>query len=43
MLGVRQDVVSPSDGVLKALDVDSGQAVEYGQPIGRVEAQAASV
>jgi acetyl-CoA carboxylase biotin carboxyl carrier protein len=42
MLGVRQDVVSPSDGVLKELDVESGQAVEYGQPIGRVEAQAQS-
>jgi acetyl-CoA carboxylase biotin carboxyl carrier protein len=41
MLGVRQDVVSPSDGVLRELDVESGQAVEYGQPIGRVEAQAA--
>lgn len=39
MLGVRQDVVSPSDGVLKELDVESGQAVEYGQAVGRVEAQ----
>lgn len=38
MLGVRQDVVSPSDGVLKELDVESGQAVEYGQAVGRVEA-----
>lgn len=37
VLGVRQDVVSPSDGVLKALDVEPGGAVEYGQPIGRVE------
>jgi biotin carboxyl carrier protein len=38
MLGVRQEVVSPSDGVLKSMDVESGQAVEYGQAIGRVEA-----
>jgi acetyl-CoA carboxylase biotin carboxyl carrier protein len=38
VLGVRQDVVSPADGVLKSLEVDAGQAVEYGQPIGRVEA-----
>lgn len=37
MLGVRQDVVSPSEGVLRELDVESGQAVEYGQAIGRVE------
>lgn len=40
MLGVRQEVVSPIDGALTALDVDSGQAVEYGQSIGRVEASA---
>ncbi|MEP7158749.1 MAG: biotin/lipoyl-containing protein [Chloroflexota bacterium] len=38
VLGVRQDVVSPADGVLKELDVESGGAVEFGQPIGRVEA-----
>jgi acetyl-CoA carboxylase biotin carboxyl carrier protein len=38
VLGVRQEVVSPADGVLKALDVEAGQAVEYGQAIGRVEA-----
>lgn len=37
MLGVRQDVVSPLDGALKALDVESGQAVEFGQVIGRVD------
>jgi len=40
VLGVRHDVVSPVDGVLRALDVEPGQAVEYGQPIGRVEANA---
>jgi acetyl-CoA carboxylase biotin carboxyl carrier protein len=38
VLGVRQEVVSPADGVLRDLEVESGQAVEYGQPIGRVEA-----
>lgn len=38
VLGVRQEVVSPVDGVLKVLEVESGQAVEFGQPIGRVEA-----
>lgn len=38
MLGVRQEVVSPVDGVLKALDVEAGQAVEYGQAIGLVAA-----
>ncbi|MEO8626327.1 MAG: biotin/lipoyl-containing protein [Candidatus Limnocylindrales bacterium] len=38
VLGVRQEVVSPGDGVLKSLEVESGQAVEFGQVIGRVEA-----
>jgi acetyl-CoA carboxylase biotin carboxyl carrier protein len=38
VLGVRHEVVSPIDGVLRSLDVQSGQAVEYGQPIGRIEA-----
>ena len=42
MLGVRLEVVSPLDGVLKSLDVESGQAVEFGQDIGRVEAQGQS-
>jgi acetyl-CoA carboxylase biotin carboxyl carrier protein len=40
VLGVRQDVVSPVNGALKAFEVESGQAVEYGQPIARVEAEA---
>ena len=39
VLGVRQEVVSPLDGVLRELDVEPGQAVEYGQPIGRVDAR----
>jgi biotin carboxyl carrier protein len=38
VLGTRHEVVSPIDGVLKTLEVESGGAVEYGQPIGRVEA-----
>jgi len=40
VLGVRQDVVSPVNGSLKAFEVESGQAVEFGQPIARVEAEA---
>jgi acetyl-CoA carboxylase biotin carboxyl carrier protein len=40
VLGVRQEVVSPIDGALKAFEVEQGQAVEYGQPIARVEAEA---
>lgn len=37
VLGVRQEVVAPSDGMLSRLEVESGQAVEYGQPIARLE------
>src|SRR4051812_29307055 len=40
VLGVRQEVVSPIDGALKGFEVEAGQAVEYGQPIARVEAEA---
>ena len=40
VLGVRHDVVSPIDGALRSFEVESGQAVEYGQPIARVEAEA---
>lgn len=42
VLGVRQEVVSPIDGALKVFEVESGQAVEFGQPIARVEADAAA-
>ena len=31
---------APVDGALKAFEVESGQAVEFGQPIARVEAEA---
>ena len=40
VLGVRHEVVSPIDGALRAFEVESGQAVEYGQPIARVETEA---
>jgi acetyl-CoA carboxylase biotin carboxyl carrier protein len=40
VLGVRHEVVSPVDGALRTFEVESGQAVEYGQPIARVEAEA---
>ena len=40
VLGVRHEVVSPVNGALREFDVESGQAVEYGQPIARVEAEA---
>ncbi len=38
VLGVRQEVVAPMDGVVGGLEVESGQAIEYGQRIARVEA-----
>jgi len=40
VLGVRQEVVSPIDGALRGFEVESGQAVEFGQLIARVEAEA---
>lgn len=40
VLGVRQEVVSPVAGALRSFEVESGEAVEYGQPIARVEAEA---
>ncbi|HYI22621.1 MAG TPA: biotin/lipoyl-containing protein [Candidatus Limnocylindrales bacterium] len=36
VLGVRQEVVAKIDGTIDALEVEAGQAVEYGQPIARV-------
>jgi len=39
VLGVRQEVVSPIDGAVREFEVKSGQAVEYGQPIARVEVE----
>ncbi|MEX2548359.1 MAG: biotin/lipoyl-containing protein [Chloroflexota bacterium] len=37
VLGMRQEVVAPIAGVVKTLDVEGGQAIEYGQRIARVE------
>jgi biotin carboxyl carrier protein len=37
VLGVQQEVVMPEDGILARIDVEPGQAVEYGQPIARLE------
>jgi acetyl-CoA carboxylase biotin carboxyl carrier protein len=42
VLGVRQEVVAPVDGTVAALEVESGQAIEYGQPIARLEQEASS-
>ncbi len=39
MLGVRHEVVSPRDGALRSIEVEPGAAVEYGEPIARVEAE----
>jgi biotin carboxyl carrier protein len=39
VLGVRHEVVSPVDGALRGFEVESGQAVEFGQAIARVEAE----
>lgn len=38
VLGVRQEVVAPIDGVLKGFEVEQGQAVEFGEPLAKVEA-----
>jgi biotin carboxyl carrier protein len=37
VLGVRQDVVAPDDGRLTAVEAESGQAVEYGEQLARME------
>lgn len=43
VLGVRQEVVAPMAGVVGELIVESGQAIEYGQRIARVEPAEANV
>ena len=40
VLGVRQEVVAPEAGTLARLEVETAQAVEYGQLIARVEPEA---
>jgi len=37
VLGIRHDVVTPADGVLGRILVESAEAVEYGQEIARVD------
>jgi biotin carboxyl carrier protein len=37
VLGVRHEIVSPHDGTLREMEVEPGAAVEYGEPIARVE------
>jgi biotin carboxyl carrier protein len=37
VLGVRQQVVAPEDGILAALSAEAGEAVEYGQTLARLE------
>jgi len=37
VLGVRQEVVAPADGVVGSMDVQPGQAIEYGQPVARID------
>lgn len=39
VLGVRQEVVAPEDGLLAALEAEAGEAVEYGQSLARLELQ----
>jgi acetyl-CoA carboxylase biotin carboxyl carrier protein len=37
VLGVRHDVVAPQTGILAALTAQPGEAVEYGQPLARLD------
>lgn len=37
VLGVRHDVVAPEDGLIAVVDAEPGEAVEYGQPLARLE------
>jgi acetyl-CoA carboxylase biotin carboxyl carrier protein len=37
VLGVRQEVVAPEDGLIAAMNAEPGEAVEYGQPLARLE------
>ena len=42
VLGVRQEVVAPIDGVVSSFQVEPGQAVEFGQPLAQVDAKVES-
>lgn len=37
VLGVKRDVVVPQDGIIAAHTAQPGEAVEYGQPLARLE------
>lgn len=37
VLGVQQEVVVQADGIITLVEVEPGQAVEYGEPIARLE------
>ncbi len=37
VLGVKRDVVVPEDGIIAAHTAQPGEAVEYGQPLARLE------
>ena len=37
VLGVNQDVVAPVEGIIGSSLVEAGEAVEYGQPLVRIE------
>ncbi len=37
VLGVRQEVVAPGDGIVARLMAEAGEAVEYGQDLVRLE------
>ncbi len=43
VLGVRQEVVAPADGVVARVLAETGQAVEYGQELVRLEVPATDV
>jgi len=37
VLGVRQEVVAPVNGVIGSIDVQAGQAIEYGEQVARID------
>jgi acetyl-CoA carboxylase biotin carboxyl carrier protein len=40
VLGIAQDVLAPSGGIVRAILAEPGQAVEYGQPLVEIDALA---
>lgn len=43
VLGVRQEVVAPVDGLIGALNVQPGEAIEFGQPVARIDPPEAAI